>query len=102
MKHKIQFRRNKKMFLYVYKDIFLNIYVISEKMGGKYMKKIKGKKIVQYGFIIILMIAIFSLSVISMNAKDNEIATNASTVSNKKIGWGIKRNNNHEQPDCRK
>lgn len=66
------------------------------------MKKIKGKKIVQYGFIIILMIAIFSLSVISMNAKDNEIATNASTVSNKKIGWGIKRNNNHEQPDCRK
>lgn len=90
------------MFLYVYKDIFLNIYVISEKMGGKYMKKIKGKKIVQYGFIIILMIAIFSLSVISMNAKENEIATNASTVSNKKIGWGIKRNENHEQPDCRK
>lgn len=66
------------------------------------MKKIKGKKIVQYGFIIILMIAIFSLSVISMNAKENEIATNASMVSNKKIGWGIKRNNNHEQPDCRK
>lgn len=71
-------------------------------MGGKYMKKIKGKKIFQYGFIIILMIAIFSLSVISMNVKENEIATNASTVSNKKIGWGIKRNDNHEQPDCRK
>lgn len=90
------------MFLYVYKDIFLNIYVISEKNGGKYMKKIKGKKIVQYGFIILLMIAIFSLSVISMSTKENEIVTNASAVSNQKIGWGIKRNNNHEQPDCRK
>lgn len=56
----------------------------------------------QYSFIVFLIIAIFSLSVISMNAKENEIVTNASTVSNKKMGWGIKRNNNHEQPDCRK
>ena len=52
------------------------------------MKKIK------YGAIGILIIAIFSLSVISMNMKEVEIATNANTVSNKKIGWGIKRNNN--------
>ncbi len=55
----------------------------------------------RYGFIILLMIAIFSLSVISMNKKENDIVTNASTVSNTKIGWGIKRNDNHEQPDCR-
>lgn len=66
------------------------------------MKKIKGKKIIRYGFIILLMIAIFSLSVISINTKENDIETNASTVSNQKIGWGIKRNDNHEQPDCRK
>lgn len=57
------------------------------------MKKIK------YGAIVILIIAIFSLSVISMNTKENEIVTNANTVSNQKIGWGIKRNDNHEQPD---
>ena len=31
--------------------------------------------------------------------KNNEIETNAEIVSNKKIGWGIKRNDNHEQPD---
>lgn len=66
------------------------------------MKKINKKIMFQYSFIVLLIIAIFSLSVISMNAKENEIATNASMVSNKKIGWGIKRNNNHEQPDCRK
>lgn len=24
---------------------------------------------------------------------------NATTISNQKIGWGIKRNDNHEQPD---
>lgn len=65
------------------------------------MKKIKEKKIIRYGFIILLIIAIFSLSVISMNAKENGIQTNSSSVSNQKIGWGIKRNNNHKQPDCR-
>ena len=62
-------------------------------------KKIKEKKTIHYGFILILITAIFSLSVISMNTKEAEIATNSSTVSNQKIGWGIKRNDNHEQPD---
>ena len=62
-------------------------------------KKIKEKKTMHYGFILILITAIFSLSVISMNTKEAEIATNSSTVSNQKIGWGIKRNDNHEQPD---
>lgn len=66
------------------------------------MKKIKEKKANLYRFIMILMIAIFSLSVVSMNTKENSIVTSASTVSNQKIGWGIKRNDNHEQPDCRK
>ena len=52
-----------------------------------------------YRFMLLLIIAIFSLSVISMNTEEAEIPTNSNTVSNQKIGWGIKRNDNHEQPD---
>lgn len=47
---------------------------------------------------------IFTVSII--NSKNNNIKTTSATVvnenaelSNKKIGWGIKRNDNHEQPD---
>lgn len=57
------------------------------------MKKIK------YRAIGILIIAVFSLSVIAINKEEKEIATNANNISNQKIGWGIKRNDNHEQPD---
>lgn len=46
----------------------------------------------------ILIIAIFSFSVISLNNQD-VISTNANISEDKKIGWGIKRNDNHEQPD---
>ena len=46
-----------------------------------------------------LIVIIFSLSVIAMQAENKEIVTSANTVSNQKIGWGIKRNDNHEQPD---
>ena len=49
--------------------------------------------------IMMLIVGIFSLSVISANIKQDEIATLTNSVSNKKIGWGIKRNDNHEQPD---
>lgn len=66
-------------------------------MKGR-MIKMK-KRNVSYRFILFLILAIFSLSVISMNAKENEIVTNSNVVSNQKIGWGIKRNDNHEQPD---
>ena len=53
--------------------------------------------------ILVLLISIFSLSVISENkTKDNTKQTNAQTLSNQKIGWGIKRNDNHEQPDLGK
>ena len=45
----------------------------------------------------ILLVFIFSISVINFNNKT--IQTNSNTISNKKIGWGIKRSNNHEQPD---
>lgn len=66
-------------------------------MKGR-MIKMK-KRNISYRFMLLLLIAIFSLSVISMNTKEGEIVTNSSTVSNQKIGWGIKRNDNHEQPD---
>lgn len=56
-------------------------------------------KNIKYGVIGVLIIAMFSLSVIQMNTKEKEIASNAEVVSNKKIGWGIKRNDNHDQPD---
>ena len=62
-------------------------------------KKIKEKKTIHYGFILILITAIFSFSVIAMNTEENTIETNANALSNQKIGWGIKRNDNHEQPD---
>lgn len=47
----------------------------------------------------ILMIGIFSLSVIWMNQEKQTIETSSNAVGNQKIGWGIKRNDNHEQPD---
>ena len=46
---------------------------------------------------------IFSISVIAMNNNEETTQlTSGQTLSNKKIGWGIKRNDNHEQPDLGK
>lgn len=56
-------------------------------------------KKIQYGAIGVLVITIFSFSVIAMHKKEKEIQTNSEVISNQKIGWGIKRNDNHEQPD---
>ena len=58
----------------------------------------KNIRIIANSFIICL-IFIFSFSVISM--QDDEVLPTSSTgvVSDKKIEWGIKRGNNHEQPD---
>ncbi len=48
--------------------------------------------------ILTLVVVIFSLSVV--NSKINKtMVTNSGGISNQKIGWGIKRNDNHEQPD---
>ena len=65
------------------------------------MKLVMKNKNIKLGVIGILIIAIFSLSVISMNTKEKDMITSANigTTSNKKIGWGIKRNDKHEQPD---
>ena len=59
------------------------------------MKKNK----IQIISIVILMVMIFTISVIQTNKNKSMISTNVGTISNKKIGWGIKRNDNHEQPD---
>lgn len=47
--------------------------------------------------LMIAIIALFTISVISAN-QVNLIVTNSNS-GDKKIGWGIKRTNNHEQPD---
>ena len=46
--------------------------------------------------IIIILVVILS---IGEKQKEKNIKTSASTISSKKIEWGIKRNDNHEQPD---
>ena len=55
-------------------------------------------KNIKYKIVGILVIAIFCLSILSMN-REEKVETNAQVTRNKKIGWGIKRNDNHEQPD---
>ena len=51
--------------------------------------------------IALLIITIFSISIMSMTIKNEETLQIVSSkdLNNKKIGWGIKRNSNHEQPD---
>ena len=50
--------------------------------------------------ILVLLLIIFSISIINMKNKGEEsILTSSQGLSNEKIGWGIKRNDNHEQPD---
>ena len=56
------------------------------------------KKRVKNIMIMVLLIAMISLTVIQ-SEQEKMINTNAGTVSTKKIEWGIKRNDNHEQPD---
>lgn len=60
----------------------------------------KRKKLIYILFGVI--ICIFTFSIITLNNKTNNmnaVQSSASVLSNKKIGWGIKRNNNNEQPD---
>ena len=53
--------------------------------------------------IFIMLLIIFSIALINSDNKGKKtILTSAQGLSNKKIGWGIKRNDNHEQPDLGK
>ena len=63
----------------------------------KFIKKNNYKnKIIK---IICLLILIFTIT-ITINKEEHEYTIEtSSTISNQKIGWGIKRNDNHEQPD---
>ena len=56
--------------------------------------KLKNKLIM----IILLFLFICSCTLISYKDKET-ILTNSKQISNEKIGWGIKRADNHEQPD---
>ena len=48
--------------------------------------------------ILMLLTVIFSLCIL-YKINNYSITTNAQDLSNKKIGWGMKRADNHEQPD---
>ena len=53
-----------------------------------------------YYLVSVLLILVFTISIINMNREVNTLQTSGSVeLSNKKIEWGIKRNSNHEQPD---
>ncbi len=56
----------------------------------------------KYYYILELIVTlVFIISVISLNSNYDAVQTSGTiaTLSTKKIEWGIKRNNNHEQPD---
>lgn len=58
------------------------------------MNVIKGNKKVKIIIFSILVLLIFSLSVINLNSGEEiTINVNSNSVSNRKIGWGIKRDN---------
>ena len=50
-----------------------------------------------------IVFTIFLFGIIAINNTSNieneTTYTSVQSISNKKIGWGIKRNNNHMQPD---
>ena len=62
------------------------------------MRNMIKKQPVRNIMMIVLPIAILSFTIIQ-NQQEKFINTNAESVSNKKIEWGIKRNDHHEQPD---
>ena len=54
------------------------------------------------GYIILgIIVCIFTFSVMTLNRNLNEstVVTSSAVLSNKKISWGIKRAENHNQPD---
>ena len=48
--------------------------------------------------ILTTILTIFAVCTAVVN-NEKAVVTSTGTISNKTIGWGIKRNNNHEQPD---
>ena len=58
------------------------------------INKLKNKNIVMA----VIIIFLFTISVLLLE-EDKVITTSSNSLSNSKIEWGIKRNDNHEQPD---
>ncbi len=60
--------------------------------------KLKAKKVSIMGIAVFLLV--FTFVLIQSRPQEDLVQTSASsTLSNKKIGWGIKRAENHVQPD---
>ena len=59
-------------------------------------KNIKKPKMVEISIFITIVLFVFAITAIY---NEKTVKTNTELLSNKKIGWGIKRNDNHEQPD---
>ena len=56
----------------------------------------KNKKLIAaFSFLIIVLL----FSILALKNNDALVTTSGGALSNIKIGWGIKRNNNHKQPD---
>lgn len=56
----------------------------------------KNKKLIAtLSFLIIVLL----FSILALNNNNYTVTTSSGTLSNIKIGWGIKRNENHKQPD---
>ena len=53
--------------------------------------------IITFAFLIILILG--AVLVLNNNHKETVLTSSTETLSNTKIGWGIKRSDNHEQPD---
>lgn len=62
----------------------------------------KNKKIFYIALGVIICIFTFSVMTLNGNLNESTVATASTILSNKKIGWGIKRAQNHEQPDLGK
>lgn len=63
----------------------------------KYIKKINNKSKILASICIAL--SILTVALITKPKTIEETVETASSLSNQKIGWGIKRNDNHTQPD---
>ena len=60
------------------------------------------RKLIYIILVLVICIATFTIISLNKNLNENTIVTFNSILSNKKIGWGIKRADNHEQPDLGK
>ena len=71
------------------------------KENSKYVDIDKRNSKRKYILITIILILLIIFMTMFMES-DKSIQTNSEAMNDKKIGWGIKRNNNHEQPDVGK